>query len=85
MTTATDDLSTRPLRAFAALAFANCADAARRVAGREPVLTAVAMLAAAVALVCAGGVAVKGTHVPPEGKMAEAVTFCAGVAVFTLT
>lgn len=85
MTTSTDDLSTGPLRGLPALATANGVAAARRVAGREPVLTAVAVLAAAVALVCFVGVAVKGTHVPPEGKMADAVTFCAGVAVFTLT
>jgi hypothetical protein len=85
MTTATDDPSTRPLRALAALALRNGTDAARRIAVREPVLTAVAVLAATVAIVCVGGLAVIGTHVPPEGKMTEAVTFCFGVAVFTLT
>jgi hypothetical protein len=37
------------------------------------------------ALVCLIAVAVRGSSIPPEGKMLDAATFCFGVGVFTLT
>jgi hypothetical protein len=60
--------------AFARVAFA-----------REPGLVAVGVAGLVIALLCLITVAVRGSFIPPEGKMLDAVTFSFGVGLFTLT
>jgi hypothetical protein len=52
---------------------------------REPVLAAVGVAGLVVALLCLIAVAWRGSFIPQEGKMSDAVTFTFGVGVFTLT
>jgi len=58
---------------------------ARGKFAREPGLFAVGVGGLLLALLCLGTVAVRGSFIPPEGKMLDAVTFNFGVGLFTLT
>ena len=57
----------------------------RAAFAREPGLSAVGAAGLVVALLCLIAVAVRGSFIPPEGKMQDAATFAFGVGVFTLT
>ena len=70
-------LETRPAAGVAAFARVSFA--------REPGLVAVGVAGLVVALLCLIAVAVRGSFIPPEGKMLDAVTFSFGVGLFTLT
>lgn len=52
---------------------------------REPVLAWVGAVGILVSLICLVAVAARGTFIPPEGKMLDAVMFTFGVGLFTLT
>lgn len=69
----------------ASRAVAGMARFVRAASRREPGLAAVGAAGLVIALLCLIAVAVRGSFIPPEGKMLDAVTFTFGVAVFTLT
>jgi hypothetical protein len=57
----------------------------RSAFAREPGLFAVGVARLMISFLCLVAVAVRGSLIPPEGKMLDAVTFTFGVAVFPLT
>lgn len=57
----------------------------RTAFAREPSLVSVGVVGLLLSLLCLVAVAVRGTFIPPEGKMLDAVTFTFGVGLFTLT
>jgi hypothetical protein len=61
------------------------ADFARGAFVREPGLFTVGLAGMVIALLSLIAVAVRGSFIPPEGKMLDAVTFTFGVGLFTLT
>lgn len=65
--------------------FGDVVVSARRGFAREPGLTAVGVAGLVISFLSLIAVVVRGTFIPPEGKMLDAVTFSFGVAVFVLT
>ena len=63
----------------------NVATFTRTAVAREPGLVAVGVGGLLLAVVCMIGVAFRGRHIPPEGKLLDAATFTFGVGVYTLT
>ena len=57
----------------------------RTAVAREPGLVTVGVGGLLLAVVCMIGVAFRGRHIPPEGKLLDAATFTFGVGVYTLT
>jgi hypothetical protein len=57
----------------------------RTIYAREPGLFIVGIAGLVISLLCLIAVAARGSFIPPEGKMLDAVTFTFGVGIFTLT
>lgn len=65
--------------------FGDVVVSARRGFAREPRITTVGVAGLVVSFLSLIAVLARGTFIPPEGKMLDAVTFTFGVALFVLT